>query len=220
MIPFHSSILREEYICSMKLISAFLILFITNQVSAQFNQNVGHVWLKSGFGRVDSANLQTYGVSAEFLIHERVGLNYNLEFVHRNDNIYQIHTSAGLLLGPPLILFGILTTNNTNPNSVFDLGALGVVGGIILLVAPDGVSYHIPVRYHWDVSPYANFLGVDFVKNNNSDKWYLRYAGSYGCKVTYWQEGGLTFNAFSETRKVAGMGWSFGGGFGIGYSWQ
>jgi hypothetical protein len=205
----------------MKLLISCILFFFISDANAQFNQNSGHVWLKTGFGHVDSANLQTYGVSGEFLVHERLGLNYNLEFVHRNDNIYQIHTSAGLLLGPPLILFGILSSNSTSVNnSTFNLGGLGVVAGIILLVAPDGISYHIPVKYNWDIAPYANFLGVDFMKNNNSDKWYLRYSGSYGCKVTYWQESGLTFNAFSETRKVAGMGWSFGGGFGIGYAWE
>lgn len=204
----------------MRSIIALLLLASCGYCRAQFNQNTGHVYFANGYGKVDSANLQTYGVRAEFLIHEKVGLNYNLEFVHRNDNIYQIHSSAGLLLGPPLIIFGLITSNADNPNSVFDLGGLGVVGGILLLVAPDGVSYHIPVGFHWDVSPYANFLGVDFMKNNNSDKWYLRYAGSYGCKVNYWNMGGLTFTAFAETRKVAGMGWSYGGGLGIGYAFE
>lgn len=204
----------------MKLLFTVLLLLSSLCAQAQFNQNKGHVWLKSSFGHVDSANLQTYGVSGEFLIHERIGLNYNIELVHRNDNIYQIHTSAGMLLGPPLIIFGVLSSKSNYSGSIFNLGGLGVVAGIILLVAPEGVSYHIPIGYRWDLSPYANFLGVDFMRNNNSDKWYLRYSGSYGVKATFWQDSGLTLNAFSETRKVAGMGWSYGLGIGIGYAFK
>lgn len=213
--------IREEYICTMKLIITCLLWLSSLCTYAQFNQNTGHVWLSSGIGHVDSANLQTYGVRGEYLIHERLGLNYNFEFVHRNDHIYQIHSSAGMLLGPPLIIFGLLSNNSNNQtSSTFGLGGLGVVAGIILLVAPEGVSYHIPVGYRWDLSPYANFLGVDFMKNNNTDKWYLRYVGSYGFKATFWQEGGFTMTSFIETRKVAGMGWSYGGGIGLGYAFE
>lgn len=201
----------------MKHLIAFLFVFSSLCASAQFNQNTGHVYFASGVGSVDSANLQTYGVRAEWLVHERLGLNYNFEFVKRNDKIYQIHGSAGMLLGPPLIIFGLLTANNPFGTNV---SGWGTVAGILLLVCPEGVSYHIPIKYHWDLSPYANFLGADYMKNNNSDKHYLRYASSYGFKVNYWNEGGFTLTAFTETRKVAGMGWSFGGGFGIGYAWQ
>ncbi len=201
----------------MKYLVAFFFVFNLLSAEAQFNQSTGHVYAATGIGRVDSANLQTYGVRGEWLVHERLGLNYNFEFVHRNDHIYQIHGSAGMLLGPPLIIFGLVTSNN---NSTFNFGGLGTALGVILLLAPEGVSYHIPVRYNWDISPYANFLGVDYMKNNNTDKYYFRYAGSYGVKVNYWQENGFTLTAFTETRKVAGMGWSFGGGFGIGYAWQ
>jgi len=208
-----------HYIWSMKLLLILLFSISTMSASAQFHEQSGHIWAKSSFGQIDSANYQLYGVSAEWLIHRNIGLNYNLEFIHRNDKIWQLHSSAGSIVGPPLILFGLISAaGNGNDDGDFSLGGLGALLGVILLVAPDGVSGHIPVGYHWDISPYANVLGVDYMKNNNTDLHYLRYAMSYGVKTTYWNSNGFTLNVFTETRKVAGMGWGFGGGFGMGYA--
>jgi hypothetical protein len=51
-------------------------------------------------------------------------------------------------------------------------------------------------------------------------KTYIKYAASFGVKSTFWQSNGITLTTFIETRKVASLAWSFGGGIGIGYAWE
>ncbi|MES2590050.1 MAG: hypothetical protein V4622_13810 [Bacteroidota bacterium] len=169
--------------------------------------------------KVDSANYQNFSLGAEWLVHERIGLNYNFDFVHRDDKLYHLHSSAGLVAGPPLIGLGIISyLVNGNLAEDGNLGGLGIVGGLLLLILPEGVSYHLPIKYNYDLSAYANVLGVDFVKNNKPgvDKGYLRYAPTFGAKFSYWNPKNFTIFSFVETRKTAAMGWSLGAGLGFG----
>lgn len=201
----------------------FLLLFLQSTLFAQYIETSGQLWTKYSMGKVDSAIYNNFSLGGEVLVGERWGLNYNFDFISRNDNIFQMHSSAGLILGPVLIAGGVVswaTAGDSNNDGDKDpnLGALGIIGGLLLIALPEGVSYHIPIKYHWDFSPYVNILGVDYMKNRNIDKWYLRYAATFGTRLTYWNPKRYTFNTFIETRKVAGMGWSIGAGLGLGYT--
>jgi hypothetical protein len=182
----------------------FLALFIT--AHSAFAQLSEKKWLISGVyhtGAVDSTAYWGLGARSEWRVHERLSLNYNLERIVRRDNI------------SPLIIFGLISSAD---NQFFNLGGWGTALGILALVAPDGVSFHIPYRFKWEFSPYANVLGVDFMRNRNTDKFYIRYGASFGVKTSYWMENNWTLQGFLETRKVAGVNWSVGGGVGVGYS--
>lgn len=183
----------------------------------QFNTQKGHVWIKYGAGFDKTTSYQQIGFSGEWLLRKRFGLNYNLEFFARKDGISQIHSSVGALAGPPLILYG-LVTSLVNTMGMKPVGSLGVILGIVVLVAPDGVCYHFPIGYHWDVAPYVNLLGVDFLDGPQDQSGRLKWSTSYGVKGTYWRSNGITLNAFAETRQVASLPWGFGAGFGIGYA--
>jgi hypothetical protein len=206
----------------MRLVVLGLIFFLAvPSVHAQLTEGDGHVFVKYSYGGVDSARYHNYSVSGEYFVNPYIGLNYNFDLMFRNDNIRQFHSSVGALAGPPLILIGVISaaSNSSNTdNSQFNLGALGALLGVLILIAPDGVSFHIPVSYKWDISPYANVLGIDYVRNKNTNHNTFKYAMSFGCKTTYLTYSHFTLNAFVETRKVATMGWSFGGGFGIGFA--
>lgn len=205
-----------------KLLIVFFLLFFSTHGRTQLSEKQGLVSFKYSMGTVDSARYSAYSASGEWRLKENFGLNYNLEFIHRNDHIYQIHSSAGTIVGPPIFLFGLISliSNNAINNSDFSVGSFGVLLGILAFIVPDGVSFHIPYKYNWDFSPYANILGVDYMKNNNNNKSYFRYSSSFGIRVNYWQESNLTLSSFIETRKVAAMGWAFGGGIGIGYAFS
>lgn len=209
----------------MKIIFTLTFLFILGINFSQLSECNHSFHFKMSLGKVDSASYQNFSIGGEWMIKKRFGLNYNFDFVHRNDQIYQLHSSAGLIAGPPLIGLGIISSIGktvSSGNGDADLGALGVIGGILLLILPEGVSYHIPYRYNWDFAPYLNVLGVDFMKNNkpNVNKGYLRYAATAGLKVSYWNPKNYTFFSFIETRKTAGMGFAYGGGFGIGITFE
>lgn len=200
-----------------------LFLLLQGSIFAQFTENTAHLWAKYSMGKVDSATYNNYSIGGEFILENRFGLNYNFDFIFRNDNIFQLHSSAGLLGGPALIGLGIISwaaagDSDGDGQKDSNLGALGIIGGLIVLALPEGVSYHIPLHYNWDVAPYANILGIDWMKNKNSNERYWRYAASFGTKLTYWKPNHLTFSSFVETRKVAGMGWSIGGGLGVGFT--
>lgn len=201
----------------------FLFIFFQTKLFAQYTETSGHLWAKYSYGKIDSANYNNFSIGGEWLVTNRIGLNYNFDLVFRNDRIFQAHSSAGMIVGPPLIGLGIVSwivagDDDGDGDKDANLGGLGVIGGILLLILPEGVSYHFPIHYNFDVAPYANILGVDFMKNRNTDKSYFRYAATFGTKVTYWRPNNFTLSAFFETRKTAGMGWSYGGGLGLGYT--
>jgi hypothetical protein len=209
----------------MKFINFFIFSFIIFKFSAQYTEQSFHLSARFSAGKVDTAFYQNYSIAGEIILENRLGLNYSFDFVHRNDNINQFHAPAGLLGGPLLMGLGIaswLAAGDDDGDGEKDanFGGLGILGGLLVLALPDGVSYHFPIKYNWDIAPYANVLGIDRVWNNNTGNKYWRYAASFGTKVTYWQPSNLTFNGFFETRKVAGMGWSIGGGVGIGYTFE
>ncbi len=207
----------------MRILLITLLLLFTTTANAQFTSNRWHVLGKYSYGTIDKAQYNNFSLGAEFMPTDRIGLNYNFEFLFRNDDYFHFHSSIGALAGPPLIIIGAIATLSDNDDwndDAFNLGPLGVLLGIAVLIAPDGISYHIPVSYKWDLAPYANVLGVDVVRNRDIGKTYFKYAMSYGAKATYMLNDHATLNFFVETRKVAGFNWGFGGGFGFGYAFS
>lgn len=204
----------------------FLLLVICGNVyrsNAQFNEYRFHVYGKASSGIIDKNNYFNIGGSMEWMVKPKLGLNYNLEYQYRTDGYSHIHGSIGSLAGPPLIVIGLISgisneddLNDTDDNP-FNFGYLGALAGVLLTICPDGVSYHFPIGYHWDVAPYANVLGIDWVFNRKENYSQLKYAVSVGTKVSYSFSNNMTANLFVETRKVASTGFGFGGGFGIGY---
>jgi hypothetical protein len=127
----------------------------------------------------------------------------------------------GSLVGPLLIISGIVFDAAYNPfgfTNGLSLSRWTTIGGILIAILPDGISYHFPINYHWDFAPYANVVGVDYIwsKKWNYREW--KYAASLGGKLTYWNFNGLTVNTFLEARKVASTAWGIGAGLGIGYA--
>lgn len=206
----------------MKGIFGIIFVFFYSMVSfSQLNQMRGNAHFKFSMGTIDSASYQNYSIGGEWIVHDNIGLNYNFDVVLRNDKIWQLHSSAGLIAGPPLIGLGLVSwITNAATNNSADFGAIGVITGVLLLILPEGVSFHLPYKYNYDFSAYINVLGVDFMKNNNIDKGYLRYAATFGAKMNYWNPKNYTVFSFVETRKVAGMGWFLGGGIGLGYTFN
>lgn len=210
------------------LLFILLTACVIPSAKAQLTNADAHIYTKYTFGKLDTALYNNYAIAGEFFVNEYIGLNYDFELLFRNDNVRHFHSSIGALIGPPLIGIGLIAwgqngsdgADDTDGDGVvdsdFNLGPLGVLLGIAILVAPDGVTLHIPVSYKWDVAPYANVLGVDYVWRKK-DFGHFKYAMSFGVKSTYLHQDRYTVNFFAETRKVAGQKWGFGAGFGLGF---
>ena len=204
----------------MKITVLIITLVMSLSIRAQLTATRWHVYGKTSVGYMDSTNYVNIGGSAEYLFRSGWGLNYNLEYQKRGD-FHHIHGSMGSLVGPLLIISGIVYDAAFNPFGFTDglsLSRWTTIGGLLIAILPDGISYHFPLNYHWDFAPYVNFLGVDYIwsKKWTYSEW--KYALSLGGKFTYWNFNGLTLNSFIETRKVASAKWGLGLGVGVGYS--
>lgn len=213
-----SVIKKYSFFC---LLIFILINFIAH---SQLISKKGYLGAKYSFGFIDTATYLNTGITGEYILKNRIGLVYNLEFQKRSDNYKHIHGSIGSLGGPPLIFIGLLSglsnsyNDGTSSGSVFGLGYLGVLVGILVTVLPDGVSYHIPFRYNGDISPYANVLGFDYIWNKKMGYSEWKYGCSFGVKATYWHFSNWMLQGFVETRKTASTGWGLGLGLGASYS--
>jgi hypothetical protein len=152
-------------------------------------------------------------LNAEILLKKRFGLNYNFDYQIRKDSINQFHASMGVIGAPILMGLGLYKSFDGDTTSK---GAGAIFIGLLLLALPDGVSFHYSPAYRWDVSPYANILGLDFVRDRKTSETFIKYACSFGVKGTYILNDLITFTAFAETRQAAKFGWGFGGGLGVG----
>jgi hypothetical protein len=196
----------------------FCLLFI-GIANAQLLDFKNHIQAKYSVGTIAGANYQALSFSMEWHSKKKFGLLYNLDFINRDDNIKQVHAGVGTLLGPPIFGIGLISalTKDTIKSSDLDLGAGGILLGILMFILPDGVSYHFPVSNRLDLAPYLNFLGVDHVRDRNIPKNYFKYSASLGAKLSFITKSNISLGAFFEARGVAGYGWSVGGGLGIGY---
>lgn len=200
----------------MKKVVFFLLFMTSFQSVGQLNEKFINLTAKYSAGKIDTAIYNNFSFTGEIILHKYVGVNYNFDYLLRNDNVRHIHSSMGLLGGPILIGAGF---SNLFDGDSTTRGTMILVG-IVILALPDGVSFHIPAGYKVDVSPYANVLGLDFVKNRATNQTYLKYAASFGVKTTYLFNEKFTLAGFVETRKTAGMLWGIGGGIGIGIAFD
>lgn len=203
-------------------VSFFLMVQLFNS-HAQLGDYKYHIALKGSTGIIDSSTFKDVGLTMEWRFHQRWSLLYNLDVVKRSDGYRHIHGSAGALIGPPLILLGLVASSTTNSNNQFptiNYKGWGVIVGIVALLIPDGIAYHHNINYRWDISPYLNVLGVDLIRNPYTMKSNLKYAASFGCRTSYSFANHLTAGVFLESRKAAPTGFGIGGGFALGYAFN
>lgn len=197
----------------MKSLLIFLFIFSLNLAHSQLSEKPFHLEAKYLGGNVDTSIYNGGSIGFEWRFHEYFGVNYNFDLLYKSNNLRHFHTTMGVIGGPMLIAAGF--SNLFSADST-DITGFGIIGGILLLVLPDGVNFHLPLGYKWDISAYANVLGVDFIKDRKSSEKWIKYACSFGAKGVYSINENVTANIFIETRKTAGYRWGIGGGAGLG----
>lgn len=179
----------------------------------QTNDHPIHIQMTYGRGIVQSSSYSNYSLRGEYLLQNRIGLKYNFDYIVRKDSITQFHTSMGILAAP--VLFGIGLIKSVDSDTTTK-GTWGIIGGILLLILPDGLSYHFSPAHNWDINPYGNLLGLDFVNNRKNKHKQLKYTCSFGVSFTRRIVEFLSVSTFIETRQTAGYGWGLAGGVGLG----
>lgn len=204
-----------------KIILLFLLINLSQSTFGQLVNHNFHLFGHFGGGGVGgtdyTANKGTSysiaGLKAEILFKKGWGLNYNFDYQMRKDSITQFHSTMGVVGAPLFMGFGVYKGFDGDTTTK---GFGTFLLGLALLALPDGISAHYNVAPGWDVSPYANILGLDFIKDKKNDELFIKYACSFGVKGTYILKDRLTFTAYAETRQAANFGWGVGGGAGIG----
>lgn len=196
------------------LILVFFCLFDTSKIHAQFEQAKWEFYGKYSFGFVDKTNYSYVGFNMERQFHPNWTLNWNLELLGRRDDIFQLHGSMGLIGGPAYMGYAL---NQPTWGNGYIVG--NIILGLMIMAAPDGISYHFPIAYRWDLSPYANVLGFDWVQYNEMEGFaHLFYSASAGVRCSYWMTDRFFVKGFIETRKAGPLGWNYGGGIALGWS--
>ena len=201
----------------MKKFALLTFCFIQLIGFSQLTSNRFNVNTKCSVGKIGSTFYINPALSAEIIIHDRFGLNYNLDLLRRNDLVNQTRVPMGLIGGPIVMAGGFVNLadgDTTNGNG------FGILLGILMLALPDGLSFHQPLGYRGDLSPYVNALGIDFIRNKNTDDRSIKYACSFGLKGSFLVKDHFVLSAFLEGRKTAGIPLGFGGGIGLGYAFK
>lgn len=194
----------------------FIIIFSSclNPAHAQMDASKWQFYAKYSRGLTTAQIPYSYGgMAIEYQFRPRWTLNWNLDMQTRKDNVYQLHGPMGLIGGPAFTVWAI------NRSWGFEGVGSSILFGLLIMTAPEGISYHIPVGYRWDLSPYVNVLGFDWVQTNQNDGFQsLLYSASAGMRCSYWFADRFFVKGFLETRKAGYLDLSIGGGVALGWS--
>jgi hypothetical protein len=195
----------------------FLALFVSysssNLTNAQMEASKWQHYPKFSMGLTGKTTYVSYGWTSEYQFRPKWTLNWNFDVLARMDSIVQLHGSMGLIGGPAFMSWAI---NNTwTPKGI----GTSIVLGLMIMAIPEGISYHIPIGYRWDISPYVNVLGFDFVPAaSDLGRNYLLYSASAGVRCSYWFADRFFAKAFIEMRKAGFLEFNYGVGVALGWS--
>lgn len=181
---------------------------------AQLTQKSFRIEGNGLFGTYGSSGYTGGQLGARWLVSDRIGLRYNFDLLYRGNSHSHVHTPMGLVGGPILIALGL---NRSLDSDSTTSGGWSILSGILLLALPEGISFHQALGDRFEVSPYANILGIDFIRNRETGDSNVKYACSFGGQITAHLFSNLTAQAFVETRKTAGVPWGLGAGVGLGW---
>lgn len=157
-------------------------------------------------GMWDGDLFSQYSLNLGVRVDDHIGLTWNFDLIMRQEGTTQLHFPGGPAVGTFVAL------------SVLSVGDIQGAGELFLFaLLPDGVTGHIPINGSWEISPYINVLGFDYIRGRRGDPDELLYSGSFGTKVIHYADNRYTSFVFLETRKMEHGEWSYGAGVGLGY---
>ncbi len=197
----------------MKKVLFGLILWLSLTVQAQSDYAKFDLNLQLSTNLNNQQLHPALNLQGEWHLNTRWSLLYNYSLGAIQTTTYYAHAPMSLFAVGPVTRF--LAQNSFTFGDFF--GALGI--GLLTALIPEGLAYHYPLAYRWDLSAHANPLGLAYVFDNNfSFNQSIRYDATAGLKLTYYTPVGLHANVHVQTRYTAGYGLYPNAGFGLGYS--
>jgi hypothetical protein len=154
-----------------------------------------------------------WNLQAEYHLNAHWSLLYNYNLGSLDSTNHYLHAPMSLFAVGPVTRF--LTQNTYTIGDFF--GSLAV--GMLTALIPEGLAYHYPLAYRYDLSAYANPLGLAYVFTDIFllDK-AVRYNTNIGCKLTYYSRFGLLANVHTQLNYMGSYGFYPSAGFGLGYA--
>ena len=185
---------------------------------------IGPVNAQSDYSKFDlnlqlNTNLYQKQFGPEWNLQGELHLNPRWSLLY-NYSIGSFTTYSGYAHAP-MSLFAVGPVTRFLSQNAFTfsdfLGALAV--GALTALIPEGVAYHYPLAYRYDLSGYVNPLGLAYIISNNpTEEGRIKYDATAGAKLTYYAPFGLHANVHLQTRFTAGYGFYPNAGIGLGYT--
>lgn len=198
------------------MIKKFLFCFILSLPCWVFGQSD---YSKFDFNVVLGTNLYqkqfapVLGLNGELHINSHWSVLYNYQICGLSDYEGYLHLPMSLYAVGPVTSF--LTQNSYTISDFF--GSLAV--GLLTALIPEGVAYHYPVAYRFDLSGFVNPLGLGLVMSNNpAEDQRLRYNATAGVKLSYYTRFGLLASASTQLNLLRNFGIFPSAGVSLGYA--
>jgi hypothetical protein len=197
----------------MKTLILSLLLLLNCKAFAQSDYSKLDVNFGLGTNLYQRQFQPVWNLQAEFHLNARWSLLYNYNLGGLDSSKLYVHAPMSLFAVGPVTRF---LSQNSFTFSDF-LGALAV--GALTALIPEGVAYHYPLAYRYDLSAYANPLGLSLVFTDfyMLDKG-VRYHTNLGCKLTYYSRFGVLANVHTQLNYLGSYGFYPSAGFGLGYA--
>ncbi len=197
----------------MKTLLLSLLLLLNCTALAQSDYSKLDVNFGLGTNLYQGQFQPTWNLQAELHLNARWSLLYNYNIGSLDDSNHYLHAPMSLFAVGPVTRF--LTQNTYTIGDFF--GSLAV--GMLTALIPEGIAYHYPLAYRYDLSAYANPLGLAYVFTDIFllDK-AVRYNTNIGCKLTYYSRFGLLANVHTQLNYMGSYGFYPSAGFGLGYA--
>lgn len=193
---------------SVTIVIVFLVAFrgSLNAQSRSFEPYISPSFEYS-MGSFEQELVQQFSINFEALVHRNIGLNWHFDWVKGSNDYREVHIPGGSSI---VSLIGSEGLSNASGETLVSL--------FILLIFPEGVSGHFRFGDAFDVSPYFNFLSMDYYREWNWPKYKNALHSSAGLKTTFLKGKYVNVGVFGEWRKSNRRSSSYRVGLSLSYN--
>lgn len=172
-------------------------------------QSESRITLSANTIQVDNFHAYSINPSFELALGDHWNLRYELGFGIRGNKKFYMHTPVTLPLGGILFVAGIGSGGSF-------LNTLG----ILLMIAPEGVSYDISLSDGFELSPYIDLNSCEYYLTPDYNTLKFRLSADAGLACRMHVSDRFCFSAYTSLTMLETHGLGFSGGVGIGYKFD
>ena len=185
-----------------------LILLFSTAIALQA-QDESRLTLSANTIQVDNFHAYSINPTFEVALNDNWNLRYELGFGIRGNKKFYMHTPVTLPVGGVLFIAGIGSGGSF-------LNTLG----ILLMIAPEGVSFDIQLSDEFELSPYIDLNSCEYYLTPENNTLKFRLSGDEGIAGRIHMSDRFCVSAYTSLTMLETYGLGFSGGVGIGYKFD